>query len=123
MKKIEIPYFIQMRGCINCRVSKKHKEKTGKKYSFDHELMSVCVIRGCTAKGYSLGRPFFDMEQLLKTIPEKIEDPKKALSLVEQHRNDTKNNYGVYYKELGVDIDEAFDNIRKKIQQQSGLKP
>ncbi len=66
----EIPRFIRLRGCINCDISHRHKEKTGKDYGFDHELVAGCLLYGCVGYGHDLSNPFMDPEELMKKAKE-----------------------------------------------------
>ena len=59
----KIPYFIEVRGCINCDVSKQFKERTGNDYGFDHEIIIGCIIKECVDYGFSLPNPFLDPEE------------------------------------------------------------
>jgi hypothetical protein len=100
--KENVPYFIQIRGCINCSASKAMKEAHGTDYGFDHEILASCLIQGCCEWGHDLMNPFIDPEELvrivkIKPVPEYIEEVKKILQGYE-------DSYGIYFKQIGVDL-------------------
>ncbi|KKT74687.1 MAG: hypothetical protein UW69_C0029G0015 [Microgenomates group bacterium GW2011_GWA2_44_7] len=64
----EIPYFVKVRGCINCDASTRLKEKTGHDYGFDHELVSRCVVLSCKRLGYDLAHPFIDPVEIFRMV-------------------------------------------------------
>jgi len=113
-KKYEkIPYFIRMRGCINCGVSKSFKEKHGRDYGFDHEINVGCSISGCYSRyGFSLLRPFMDPEDIAKHIKSSDKPGKKWIA--KRISKKTKKTFGKYYKTMGVSIDDIFNNIADK---------
>lgn len=102
-KQKEIPKFIQVRGCINCEASKKFKEKTGKDYGFDHELVAGCMILGCCDYGYSLTSPFLDPEEVMKKANETqnssyIENAKKYCAKIKEKFRD-------FYRRIGINLE------------------
>ncbi len=104
-----IPYFIQVRGCINCFTSKKMKEKHGKDYGFDHELMAACLIQGCPSEGYSIMTPFFDPEEIVRFVkenpsPESVNNAKQMLQ-------DYEENFGEYFKAVGINIQNFIEEL------------
>ena len=109
MKMIEeVPKFIELRGCINCPVSKEHKERTGKAYGFDHELVAGCLISRCLNHSHALYNPFFDPEEVMRKAKETgnqeyIENAKKYLLNI-------KNRFGKFYRQIGVNLDELLEN-------------
>jgi len=70
MKNKEVPYFIQVRGCINCSHSATYKKKTGHDYGFDHEIVAGCLIRGCLNNGHTLDNPYYDPEEIVRLANE-----------------------------------------------------
>ena len=68
----KIPYFIQIRGCINCDASKRLKEKTGKDYGFDHVFIVKCLFMGCNSEGHDLTHPYYDPEEIVRLVKEKM---------------------------------------------------
>lgn len=105
--ELEIPKFIELRGCINCDVPKKCKEKTGHDYGFDHELVACCLIRGCFNQGHDLSNPFMDPEELMKKAkeignPRYIENAKKYLLEIEK-------KFGKFYEKMGIDLSSFLE--------------
>lgn len=103
-----IPYFIRMRGCINCDASKHHKEQTGFDYGFDHESMFSCVIL-CAEYGFSLLKPFFDPEEAVRLAkkdgsPELIEGARKYCLRI-------KKEFGEHYERMGISIDDIVKSL------------
>jgi len=101
---IVIPYFIKVRGCINCEVSKELKKKTGKEYGFDHELMVKCMFVGCMNYGYSLLHPYIDPEEIVRLAlkdgsPDVIDGARRML---EQQQK----KFGKFFQRLGIDIEQ-----------------
>lgn len=104
----EIPYFVKIRGCINCDASKNHKKETGFDYGFDHESMFFCIAL-CGNYGFSLVNPFFDPEEAVRLAkkggsPETIEGTKKYYSRI-------KEQFGKYYEKMGVPLDEIIRRL------------
>lgn len=109
---VRIPYFIEMRGCINCSASKSMKERHGREYGADHELMAKCMLMGCVNYGRSLVEPYMDPEEVVRMANEKrwTADPKKAENLRRYCMN-VKKHFGKFYKTLGVSIDDIMKDI------------
>ena len=107
----DVPYFVEVRGCINCEASKSLKEKTGHDYGFHHELMFKCMYN-CFDYGRDLSRPFYDPEEIVrfaKKSPSKqnIEVSKKYLSKI-------KNAFFAhFYEEIGVSIDDLLTELEE----------
>lgn len=104
-----IPYFIQVRGCINCSASKSMKEKHGSDYGFDHEINVKCVMQNCKSKGYSLAEPFIDPEQLVNYV-KKNPSPKSAEKVKEILQN-YQGKFGKYFSQIGVNIQSLIQEL------------
>ena len=108
----KIPYFIKMRGCINCSASKRHKERHGTDYGFDHEIIAQCVLMGCVGYGHDLSSPFMDAKEIVrfteekrgKLTPEEIENTRQYLIRI-------KERFGEFYEKIGVSIDDLIEQI------------
>ena len=97
-----VPKFIEVRGCINCDISKRHKQNTGNEYGFDHELVAGCLLFGCVNYGYGLYRPFLDPEEIMARAretdhPEHLENAKRYLLAMEER-------FGEFYKKMGIEL-------------------
>ena len=104
----EIPLFVELRGCINCSVSKLFRETRGKDYGFDHELVVACIVCGCFDYGHAIYNPFFDPEELIKEArksnnPEHIKISKKYILLV-------KEKFGKFYEKIGVNLENLLED-------------
>ena len=98
----EIPYFLEIRGCINCSASVAMKKKTGFEYGFDHELIVACLLRNCSSYGHDLISPYYDPEELVR-IAKKIGTPE----VKESARNlclQLNQRFSWAYKREGIDI-------------------
>ncbi len=104
-----IPYFIQVRGCINCSASKKMKEKHGKDYGFDHEIMAACLIRDCQSRGYTIMKPFIDPKEIVRLVKENP-SPKFANN-AKQILQDYEENFGEYFKAIGVNMQDFVKEL------------
>jgi hypothetical protein len=62
----EIPYFIWVRGCNNCRVFKSYTSLTGTEYGTNHRLHAKCVHMGCDRYGYNVLSPFITPKEFLR---------------------------------------------------------
>lgn len=112
MKKNEIPYFIEMRGCINCDASKSMKERHGNLYGFDHEIMASCLLMGCDNYGINLTHPFIDPEEFVKIVNKKRENlTKENLENSRKYLKEIKQKFGEHYEKLGVSIDNLIKEI------------
>ncbi len=113
-EKDEIPKFLRLRGCINCEVSKYHKERTGYDYGFDHEAMGSCYISNSPCAGYSvtLSHPFYDPEELLRLAREqKVRDP-KIIAWLLGYCLEVRNKFGGFYQKIEVNLDDVIAQIR-----------
>src|SRR3989344_6860403 len=96
-KKNEIiPYFIQIRGCINCDTSKSHKRRTGYDYGFHHEDVIACVLKGCQDNGFFLAKPFIDPEEVFRLT--KRENNPEIIKKAKDYCLRIKDRFGRYYK-------------------------
>lgn len=112
MKKDEVPYFIEMRGCINCSASKTYKERYGKDYGFDHEVMALCLLMGCDSYGIDLTHPFLDPKEFIKMLNEKRENlTEENLENARKYLLNIKDNFGKHYEKLGISIDKLIKEI------------
>jgi pSer/pThr/pTyr-binding forkhead associated (FHA) protein len=59
-RKAEIPHFIQIGGCSNCKVHQAYLTHTGTFYEEGHPLHAKCVHMGCVKYGYSIEEPFIE---------------------------------------------------------------
>lgn len=105
----EIPYFIKIRGCINCEASKSHKEKTGKDYGFDHELMVRCIIGSCGQYNVSLVHPFYDPEEIVRFA--KSDGHPEAIERAKKYCYHVKEVFGSFYNALGISIDDIIEKL------------
>ena len=56
--KKEIPYFIKIEGCNNCKVREAYITATGTYYEQAHPLHAKCAHMGCVKYGFSMVEPF-----------------------------------------------------------------
>lgn len=107
-----IPYFIQVRGCINCEASKRYREKYGKDYGFDHEIVAMCVLMGCVGYSHDLLNPFLDAEEVFRiTVERKGELTPKQLENVRKYLLGIKEYFGEFYGRIGVSIDDLIGQL------------
>jgi len=106
-----IPKFLKVRGCINCDISKRHKEETGKDYGFDHELMAACVLLNCQTYGFSLSTPFIDPSEYLAVCIKHMKTEEHRQNVLGRLEN-IKEKFGRYYDSINV----SLDNITKEIE-------
>ena len=62
----EIPYFIRVAGCNNCKVFRSYTSLTGTEYGQDHELHAKCVHMGCDRYGHNVLAPFITPIEYLR---------------------------------------------------------
>jgi len=108
MTNPEIPYFIRMRGCINCDASKRRKEKTGKEYGFDHGLMFRCVAL-CGNYNFDLSKPYLDPAEVVR-LANKDGSP-KVKSLAREYCLGLEHRFGEFYKQLGISVEEIIKEL------------
>ncbi len=112
MEEKEIPYFIRMRGCINCSVSKEYKKRHGKEYGFDPEVMVKCLLIGCFNQGYDLTNPFTDVEEFMKFVNKNKENlTKENLENVRKYIIEIKQKFEKDYEKIGVSIEDLIKEI------------
>lgn len=109
----EIPYFIQVRGCINCDVYQHAlKENSG----FNHERVVGCVIKGCyfmsvvkeERGGYTCYRPFIDPEEIMKRARET--NNTIYIKNAQNYCRKLQEVFGEFYKHIGVDLDTIIQD-------------
>jgi hypothetical protein len=108
--KDEIPYFIKVRGCINCSASKELKKSFGTDYGFDHELMSSCFVMGCLNYNYNLVNPYLDIEEAVRVVKLVIKECPESESTVKENLKSyllyVKGRFGRFYERLGISLDD-----------------
>ena len=62
----EIPYFVKINGCNNCKVFKSYTSLTGTEYGQDHDLHAKCVHMGCDRYGHNILAPFINPLEYLR---------------------------------------------------------
>lgn len=105
----EIPYFIQVRGCINCSASKEHKERFGEHYGFHSETLIGCVLRGCIDYGHSLASPFIDPAEIVRKAREL--DLPAATQNGMKYCLGIKERFGEFYQEMGAPVDNFIAQL------------
>ncbi len=90
----EIPKFIDLKGCINCNVSKTHKEWHGTDYGFDHELAAGCLLSGCMDYGFQIGEPFIDPDEAIRLAREKFPE---RIGMAEKYADDIRSRFHQFY--------------------------
>ena len=65
-RKGEIPHFIQIGGCSNCKVHQAYLTHTGTLYEEGHPLHAKCVHMGCVKYGYSIVEPFIEPKEYIR---------------------------------------------------------
>ncbi|MCX6711535.1 MAG: hypothetical protein NT139_00660 [Candidatus Woesearchaeota archaeon] len=111
--KNKIPYFIEIRGCINCDASYLLKQKTGHDYGFDHEIMVKCVLYGCVDYSYDLTNPFFDPKETVRLAKNIIKE-NNNLDIIENAKKyclNVKKKFGKFYDMIGVSIDDIINEL------------
>ena len=111
------PYFVQMRGCINCNVSKYHREQTGNDYGFDHTGIVGCLLHGCGNYSFgipnynavSITNPFIDPEEILKVAKR---DPKPAfIDFAINYCKAVKEELGKFYRPKGISLVKIISKL------------
>ena len=62
----EIPYFIKVAGCNNCKVFKSYTSLSGTAYGQNHALHAKCVHMGCDRYGHNILAPFITPMEYLR---------------------------------------------------------
>lgn len=62
----EIPYFIKVAGCNNCKVFKSYTSLSGTAYGQNHALHAKCVHMGCDRYGHNILAPFITPLEYLR---------------------------------------------------------
>jgi hypothetical protein len=111
------PYFVQMRGCINCCTSKELRKKTGNDYGFSHTGIVRCILFGCVNYGLgipsynpvSIANPFIDPEEILKVAERNPKSPfvDFAINYCKYINKDT----GTFYKSRGVSLIKIISKL------------
>ena len=109
MTDADVPYFIQMRGCINCDASRLMRERHGTDYGFDHEIAARCVIMGCVSYGRSILNPFIDPEELVRMANESGRPDFR--SNARRYCSNVKEAFGRHYESIGVSVDSISQQL------------
>jgi hypothetical protein len=104
-KEEKMPYFIELRGCINCDASKDLKKKTGHDYGFDHELMFKCIML-CENYGHSLVRPFIDPVEVIRLA--KQDGGGHVIEAAKKYCLDVDKRFGKFYERMGVSLQDIL---------------
>jgi len=110
-EKIVIPYFIKVRGCVNCSASKELKKRTGKEYGFDHELMVKCMLVGCMNYGYSLLHPYIDPEEIVRLALK--DGSSNVIDGARRRLEQQQKMFGEFFQHLGIDIEQLKRRLSK----------
>jgi hypothetical protein len=62
----EIPYFIQIEGCNNCKVREAYITDTGTYYEQGHPFHAKCVHMGCVKYGFNMEEPFITPSEYIR---------------------------------------------------------
>ena len=62
----EIPYFVQIEGCNNCKVHEVYITDTGTYYKQEHPLHAKCVHMGCVKYGFNMEEPFITPSEYIR---------------------------------------------------------
>ena len=73
-KKKEIPYFIQIEGCNNCKVREAYTTDTGTFYEQGHPLHAKCVHKGCVKYGFNMEEPFITPSEYIRMGKELVSE-------------------------------------------------
>ncbi|MEA2003368.1 MAG: hypothetical protein U9O53_00220 [archaeon] len=113
----DMPYFIQIRSCINCDASKHHKKITGHVYGFDHESMFSCITfnyRNYTFKDerICIMNPFYDPKEIVRLA--KKDGTEKIIKGAIKHCQAIEDIFGEFYNVIGIPIDELIEDLHSK---------
>ncbi|MCK4808098.1 MAG: hypothetical protein KAS90_00595 [Candidatus Aenigmarchaeota archaeon] len=116
----DIPYFIKMRGCINCSASKYHKKETGYDYGFDHVSKIECVGSNCRNYTFrdrpiSLENPFYDPEEIVRFA--KKDGTKIVIENSIKHCQSINETFGEFYNMMNVSIDELIEKLHSELHE------
>ncbi|MBD3312511.1 hypothetical protein GF352_03605 [archaeon] len=98
-----LPYFIKIRGCINCDV-------------YDSsEGGAECYYRGCADYNITLFNPFIDIEAQLSFLNRVIEyypgSEPHVKNSVRQQAVGFIDRFGRFYEELGISLDDLVTSF------------
>ena len=105
-----VPYFIKMRGCINCsayQAMQKKGEATGQ--GFDHEIAAKCFLMGCVGYKVSIISPFIDPEEAVQFALRPDHDATKERA--KAYCQHIKKEFGEHYATLGISIDDIIAKL------------
>ncbi|MCK5235038.1 MAG: hypothetical protein KAJ20_03545 [Candidatus Aenigmarchaeota archaeon] len=114
----DIPYFIEIRGCINCEASEHHKRITGHDYGFDHESMSSCIMFNCghytfRDRQISVDNPFYDPEEIVRFA--KKDGTKIVIENSIKLCQSINETFGEFYNMKDVSIDELIEELNSEL--------
>lgn len=64
--KKKIPYFIEIRGCHNCKVHQSYTTDSGTFFDTGNAFHAKCVHKGCDKYGYNVENPFIEPKEYLR---------------------------------------------------------
>ena len=110
-KKLEIPHFVEMRGCINCPASENMRRIHGRDYGFDHEIVAYCILKECFKYGYGIYHPFFDPEEVMRVAKET--DDAHIIEKAGEYCGVIKRRFGDAFEAIGVSLDGMLKELNR----------
>lgn len=105
LKGGEIPHFVKIRGCSNCEIVKNCKGGIN-----INESRYACTLYGCDHYGFDLIKRFIDPEEIFKIRNHKeMNEPRKFL--FKSYIKEVKENFGKYYEQMDISLDEIIKNL------------
>ena len=106
-----VPYFVEIRGCINCDASKHHKKITGHDFGYDHESMFKCFTI-CGDYNIDLTHPFIDPEEVVRRANE--DGRKEVVQKAEEYCLHVKDLFGIFYQKMNINLEEIISKLKSK---------
>ncbi|NOQ38274.1 hypothetical protein GQ472_05275 [archaeon] len=112
----DIPYFIEIRGCINCEASECHKKETGYDYGFNPMSKFYCIAFNCRNYTFrdrpiSLENPFYDPKEIVRFA--KKNGKIKVIENTIKHCQSINETFGEFYKLMDVSIDTLIEELHE----------
>ena len=102
----DIPLFVKLRGCINCDVSKSHKEKKGSEYGYPgHEDILPCLL-SCMKHGHAIYKPFIDPEEAMRFARKPGNE--EYLEIARNYVSEVKRKFGKFYEIMGINLNSIL---------------
>ena len=109
----EIPYFVEIAGCINCSVSHALREEQGVDYGYHHEASFACLAYGCFSRGITSMTPYIHPLEMARLAMKR--GSKEAIQIGLEYCKMVNKVYGQLYEKMGISLEGIIGFLREQM--------